>query len=195
MIGSNPSVSRGPAASAHHTGVRTSLDSPKGPFGREEPAINAANLTIEQLVDILDFKREVMSQLIVVSTLLAVLAMSVVAILFASPERTRLRSALLVVLTTSTLLLVFGTMLDAIIMPAMKRNATHSNAGQIRALLNLSELVVWSMLLGTAFLFASLGAYGFAYSRRVGICTLIAATLMTLVFVVSCVYLDRAMTR
>jgi len=136
-----------------------------------------------------------MSQLIVVSTLLAVLAMTVVAILFTSAERTRLRSCLLVVLTTSTLLLVFGTMLDAIIAPAMKRNATHSNAGQIRALLDLSEVVVWAMLLGTALLFGSLGAYGFAYSRRVGISTLIAASVITAIFVASCVYLDRAMTR
>ena len=69
--------------------------------------------SIERLADILEFKREVMNQVPVVSTLLAVLAMTVVAVLLTGSERGRLRGCLLVSLSVASLLLMFATVLDA----------------------------------------------------------------------------------
>lgn len=147
----------------------------------------------ERLADILQFKREVMNQVPVVSTLLAVLSMTVAAVLVAAPERGKLRGYLLVTLTIATLLLIFGTILDAAIQPAMKRPATLESVRQMQALLNLSEVVVWSVLLGIGTLFASIGTMGFVYSRRAGSWVLVSAGLIALAFVLCCVYLDRMM--
>src|SRR5262245_6589620 len=149
--------------------------------------------TLENLVDILDFKREVMNQVPVVSTLLAVLAMSVVTVLVAGAERGRLRSYLLVSLTACSLVFLFATVLDASIMPAMKRGATLHSAGQIQGLLNLSQVVVWAVLAGTVVLFGAIGALGFVYSRRIGTWTATTAGAILAVFTVCCVYLDRVM--
>ena len=124
---------------------------------------------LDRLIDILQFKREVMNQVPLVSTLLAAIAMTAAAALIAAPERGTLRSSLLVAFTSATLLFIFATVLDASILPAMKRPGTLQNAHQIQGLLNLSQVVVWVLLLGILILFAAIGGLGFTYSRRIGI--------------------------
>ena len=153
----------------------------------------APNLTLEQLVTILDFKRDEMSQMLLVSTLMAVVAMSVVVVLVSGSERGKLRSVLLVSLTASSLIFIFATMLDVCILPAMKHNATHPVATQISGLLRLAQVVVMSLMLGSIVLFASLGSLGFVYSRRVGVWTISLAAGIFAVFAVCLFMLDAAM--
>lgn len=148
-------------------------------------------MTIEQLVDILQFKIEVMSQTPVVSTLLAGVATSGAIFLVSGGERSRLRATLLFLFVVSALCFVFATVLDASIMPAMKRNATLRDEAQIRGLLRLSSIVVYAIILGLAALVASLGAMGFLYSRRVGVSILAAAAVLGAGFVGCLVFLDR----
>src|SRR5262245_29792505 len=123
---------------------------------------------LDRLVALLDFKREVMNQVPLVSTLLAVLAMSGICVLLAAPERSRLRSNLFVALTIATLLFIFATVLDAAILPGMKRAATERIAEQMRGSIDLSRVVVWSVLCGILFLMAAVSGLGFLYSRRTG---------------------------
>ena len=153
----------------------------------------APNLTLDELVTILDFKRDEMSQMLLVSTLMAVVAISVVVVLVSGAERGRLRSTLLVSLTASSLIFIFATMLDVCILPAMKHNLTHPVATQITGLLRLSHIVVVSLMLGSVVLFASLGSLGFVYSRRVGIWTASLAGVILAVFAVCLLMLDAAM--
>jgi hypothetical protein len=63
----------------------------------------------------------------------------------------------------------------------------------MQGLLGLSEVVVWAVLLGILTLFASIGALGFVYSRRIGLWVLSAAAAILGVFAICCVYLDRIM--
>ena len=84
-------------------------------------------------------------------------------------------------------------MLDASILPAMKRPGTLQNARQIQGLLDLSEVVVWALLLGILVLFAAIGAFGFVYSKKVGIWTVSAAAGILGVFVLCCFKLDHVM--
>lgn len=149
---------------------------------------------IDQLVDVLEFKREVMTQLPTVSTLLAVMAMTVVAALISVPERGRLRSSLMVALTTAAMLFVFATILDACIVPGMKRQATMRNAEQIKGLLRLGDVVVWTILIGIGVLFGSLGGIGFLHSKRTGVAILTTTGVIVAAFVACCFYLDRVMT-
>lgn len=151
--------------------------------------------TLEQLVDTLDFKREVMTQVPLVSTLLAGLAMSGVLVLISSHERSRLRSWLLILLTISSLVFILTTVLDAAILPGMQRFGTRGNAGQIEGLLNLSEVVVWGLLFGIACLMGAICGLGFMYSRRVGLWALGAAGVLIGLFVACCFYLDAVMRR
>lgn len=137
--------------------------------------------TLEHLLDVLDYKREVMSQMLLVTTLLAVLAMSGVAAIIAAPERGRLRSFLLAVLIVSTLAFIFATVLDALMLPGMKR--TIQNAAQARALLDLSDGVIWGAILGTVSLLVAIAGLGFLFSRRLGIVATVASSATAFVFV------------
>jgi hypothetical protein len=151
--------------------------------------------TLEQLVDILDFKVEVMNQMPLVSTLLAVLAMTVVAVLLAGPERGRLRSYLLVALTGATLVFIFATVLNAMILPGMKAPVNRRVPGRIEGMLTLSNVVLYALLAGICVLFGAVGAFGFVHSRRVGYWVLAWATGILALFVWCCFYLDKVAGR
>ncbi len=147
----------------------------------------------EQLVTALEFKREGISQLPIVSTLLAALAMGGVTALITSQERGRLRAWLLVSLMVASLIFVFATVVGAMILPAMKRAGVHTSPAHNQALINLSRVVIWTLLGGILMLFGALGALGFIVSRRVGWWVLAAAVGILGLFAACCVYLDRAM--
>jgi hypothetical protein len=129
----------------------------------------------------MDYKREVMSQMLLVTTLLAVLAMSGVAAIIAAPERGRLRSFLMASLIVSTLAFIFATVLDAIMLPGMKRAVP--TVAQARALLDLSDAVIWGSILGTVSLLVGISGLGFLLSRRLGLVATAASVVMVAVFV------------
>lgn len=152
-------------------------------------------LSLEQLVDILQFKTEVMSQVPVVTTLLAGVAASCALVLAGGPERSRLRGALLAVFTVSALVFVFATVLDASILPGMKRQGTLRSAGAIRGLLHLSSLVVYAILAGILLLNAGLACLGFLHSRRTGAAVAAAAGVIAAMMLACFFYLDAVMKR
>ncbi|MBK7406379.1 MAG: hypothetical protein IPJ41_17705 [Phycisphaerales bacterium] len=147
----------------------------------------------EQWLDLLEFKREEMSQLLLVGTLLAAIAMSGLLFLLAERGRGRLRSTLLVAQAGATLLFLFGTILDALILPGMHRAATVMIPEQVPGFVGLTRLVVYSLLAGVLVLVGSIGALGFLSSRRVGIATATAAGLFVATFVACAIVLDGVM--
>ena len=161
----------------------------------EERNVGLDQYSLEQLSDLLAFRQEVMNQMLLVSTLMAVMALTGAGVILAGSQRGPFRATLLVGFVASTLLFTFSTILDAIIQPAMRRNVAHPNADQIRALIRLGSAVVWTNLIGAVVLIAGLGLLGWLYSRRAGLWTTVLAA-ATLGMLVACAWwLDVAMRR
>lgn len=148
-----------------------------------------------RLLYALDFKREVMVQLPLVSTLLAAVAMTVAAVILSAGERSRLRGHLLVALGASTLVFILATVLSAMILPAMKQAGPETSAGRIEGLITISRVAVWAVAGGILVLFASIGASGFLYSRAVGLRLAATAGAVIVLFLWACFYLDAVMGR
>ena len=146
--------------------------------------------TTDQLLTALDFKREEMVQLLLVFTLLAMIAMSIVMVLLSTHERSRLRSFLFITLTCSTLLFILATIVDAIILPGMRLAAIQRSVAQIFGFIALSRVVVLAGCLGMILLVAGIGVLGYLHSRWVGRCVLGATTAVAAAFIACCVYLN-----
>ncbi len=147
----------------------------------------------DQLVELLQFRREAMNQLLIVGPLLAGLAMGSAAIILSSAERGRLRAGLLIAFIASTLIFIFATALDAVILPGIGRAVALELSAQLPGFITLGRVVTVSMLAGSLILVGATGALGFLFSRRAGFCTLAAAGLTLLGFAWVAFYLDGVM--
>jgi hypothetical protein len=143
---------------------------------------------------VLSFKREVMVQAPIVSTLLAAIAMTGFVGVLALPGSSKLKSRLLVAYGGSTLLLIFATVVAAMILPPMKAAEGRSSA-HVLGLITLSRAAVWSILTGILALIGSIGASGFLHSRRVGAWVLGVAAGTLAAFVVCALHLNAVMHR
>lgn len=149
----------------------------------------------DPLLTALEFKRQVLTDLLIVSTLLAGIAMSGMLFLLSDKQRSTLRTALVVSMTAAMLLFLLGTIVDVIILPGMRRAAEVNHPAQIRGFIILSRFVVYTLLTGTAILTASIGALGYLHSRWAGRCTAAAAAITALLFAGCAVYLNAVMYR
>lgn len=149
----------------------------------------------EPILEVLQFKREAMTQMLLVGPLMAGLAMGGLTLLLASQERSPLRARLLVGLTASLLLFIFGAALAAVILPGMGHALAIRSVAQASGFVFLSQVVVLSLLLGSLVLAAALGFLGYCYSRAVGLATLTVAVLTTIVFAACCIHLDQVARR
>lgn len=138
----------------------------------------------------LNFKIEVMSQVLIVSTLLAGVAMGIATTLLSVSERGRLRTVTFVCFTIAALLFIIGTLMDVCILPAMKHHAQLPDARVIPGLITLSRVVVFELLAGLVVLTGGIGLLGFSYSRRAGFWTAGAAAATILGFIVFAIALD-----
>jgi hypothetical protein len=127
------------------------------------------------LVDRLAYARELLSQLLLVATIFGGFSIGGVVALLVAPERDRLRGYLFLMLCASSLAFIFATSLDAVLLPAAKRPASERDAQVVAGLLQLAEVVAWSVIAGTACLWSAIAAFGFAFSRRLGILVLAIA--------------------
>jgi hypothetical protein len=144
---------------------------------------------LAQLVDRLSHSHEVLGQLLLVATIFGAFSISGVVALLVSTERSRLRSFLFLMLSVSSLAFIFATSLDAVFLPAAKRPASLRDPDVVAGLLGLADVVIWSIIVGTAALMAAMGAFGFAYSRRLGYLVLVLTILTTAAFCASIAYL------
>ncbi|MCX5691734.1 MAG: hypothetical protein NTV94_18405 [Planctomycetota bacterium] len=143
----------------------------------------------------LNFKIEVMSQVLIVSTLLAGIAIGIATTLLSASERSRLRTLTFVCFTIAALLFIIGTLMDVCILPAMKHHAQNPDERVIPGLITLSRVVVFELLAGLAVLTGGIGLLGFSYSRKAGLWTAGAAATVALSFVVFAFVLDSIVRR
>ncbi|MDX9912746.1 MAG: hypothetical protein RBS39_13035 [Phycisphaerales bacterium] len=148
---------------------------------------------LDGLRQLFEFRRQELALVPILSTLLAGVAITAAAVLLGGAERSRLRAYLVFGFTASTLVLIFGTLIDTTLLAAMGAPGVTENADKMRGFNGLSRVAVWSVLAGVLGLLSSVGLLGFLHSRRVG--TAIAATAGALLvgFVVFCIVLDRVM--
>ncbi len=151
--------------------------------------------TTTHLLSTLNFKIEVMGQVLIVSTLLAGIAIGIATTLLAASERSRLRTLTFVCFTIAALLFIIGTLMDVCMLPAMKHQAQAPDSRVIPGLITLSRVVVFELLAGLIVLTGGIGLLGFSYSRRAGIWTAAAAGAAILGFMVFAVALDGIVRR
>ena len=145
------------------------------------------NGNLAQLVDMLDYSREVLGQLLLVATIFGAFSISGVIALLVATERSRLRSFLFLMLGISSLAFIFATSLDALLLPATKRPASLKDPVIVAGLLQLADVVVWAMIVGTSTLMAAVAGFGFACSRRIGVVLLTLTALAAATFI-ACVW-------
>lgn len=143
--------------------------------------------------EVFEFRRHELAIVPVLSTLLAGIAFTAASVLVASAERGKLRSYLIVSLTVSTLVLIFATVLDVMILAGMGPDGAAANAAKMQGLSAMSRVAVWSVLLGVLSLFASVGMLGFVHSRRVGVWIAASAGGLLLAFAACVIWLDHVM--
>jgi hypothetical protein len=124
---------------------------------------------VSKLLDFLSYKREVLTQMLLVATILGAFSMSGVVALLVGPHRDRLHRFLFVTLCLASLAFIFATALDAILLPVTGRKTNASLPPQkLAGLLALGDVVIWSMIAGALALMVAMGGFGFAFSRRLG---------------------------
>ena len=124
---------------------------------------------MDQLLDILSYKRAMLTQLLLVATIFGAFSMSGVVALLVGPNRDRLHRFLFVTLCLASLAFIFAASLDAVWLPASARKANSQlSPERLRALLDLGDYVVEAVVLGAFTLVAAVSGFGFAFSRRLG---------------------------
>lgn len=135
---------------------------------------------LTRLNDILDYKREALTQLLIVATIFGAFSISGAVALLASDVRGRLRSFLFSALSVASLAFIFATSLDAIVLPATHRSPSARSVREVQGLQDLGDVVIWAVMIGALSLIVSIGGFGFAFSRRIG-WLIFAAALATLI--------------
>jgi hypothetical protein len=154
-----------------------------------------AGQRLAHLNDLVDYKREALKQLLIVSTIFGAFSVSGVVALLTGELRGRLRTFLFVALCIASLAFIFGTSLDAIMLPAMLRPASTRNADQAAGLLELGDAVFFAVMIGALALIVAIGGFGFAFSKRIGWTIVCAAAATLVLFVWSAIYLIGLYTR
>lgn len=144
---------------------------------------------MEQLLDVLRYKREVMQQLLLVATIFGGFAVSGIMAFLGTADRGKLRGVLFVILSVAAFAFIAATILDAVMLPAMLHEKNLRSPDGIRGLLTLGDVVVWSVLVGCLALAAGVGCSGFLFSRRVGKVVAGVAVQVILIVSVSITYL------
>jgi hypothetical protein len=117
----------------------------------------------------------VLTQFLLVATILGAFAMSGVVALLVGPNRDRLHRFLFAALCIASLAFIFATALDAVLLPASRRGVNERQPEAVAALLRLGDAVIWGVIVGALALVVAQAASGFAFSHGVGVLTLAAA--------------------
>jgi hypothetical protein len=157
----------------------------------EEPLFILSRL--EQLNDLVAFKRAFLTQLLFVASIFGAFSVGGVVALLVSERRDRLRGFLFGSLCLASLAFIVAATLDAILLPAMGRTPPARTPAEAHALLGLSEVAIWNVIVGAALLLISIGAFGFAFSRRLGWMIAFVSALAIAGIIVSAFHLTRVL--
>ena len=129
-------------------------------------------------------KREVLSQLLIVASLLGAFSMSGAIALLVGHNRDRLHRLLFGLLAGASLAFILATTLDAIILPAAGMVVQRQRPQEVSALLQLGDVVIWGVIAGALALLLALGCSGFTFSRGLGLLLASAAGLTLALFAI-----------
>jgi hypothetical protein len=148
---------------------------------------------LDQLLDMMAYKREVLTQLLLVATIFGAFSVSGVVALLVADRRNHLFHFFFLMLTFASLAFIFATALDAILLPGMKRTEAGYTADQVRGLMQLGDVVIWSVLVGTLALSIAIAGFGFVFGRTIGIIVLVMSTATVALFIASAIHLARVL--
>jgi hypothetical protein len=146
-----------------------------------------------KLLDIMAYKREILTQLLMVATIFGAFSVSGIVALLVADRKGHLFHFFFLMLSLASLAFIFATALDAILLPGMKRDESAYTAEQVVGLLNLGDFVIWAILIGTLALGAAVAGFGFVFSRTIGLVVLAMSVVTIAAFVVSASYLAHAL--
>ena len=137
---------------------------------------------MQQALDVLAYKREVLTQLLLVATIFGGFAVGGLMAFLGSGERGRLRSGIFVALAVSAAAFIAATALDAVMLPAMlPQTFAVRGVEAVSSMLALGDVVVWAVMAGCVALAGAVGASGFLFSRWVGRAVLGVTVLMAVI--------------
>lgn len=149
------------------------------------------------LLEIVAYRRDVLTQFLLVATVLAAFSASglfgVAAAPTPTPAASRLRTFLFVMLTVASLIFIFATTLAALVLPSLGRITITKDPTPLPDLEALSRLVVLGVGLGCLALVVAIGGLGFMLSRLMGVFTATLAGLATLLLIACAAFLANAL--
>jgi hypothetical protein len=148
---------------------------------------------LEQLNDLIAFKRAFLTQLLFVASIFGAFSVGGVVALLVNEKRDRLRNFLFASLCLASLAFIVAATLDAILLPAMGRAPPARTPAEAHALLGLSEVAIWSVMVGALLLMIAIGGFGFAFSRRLGWMIALVSALAVAGLVASALHLLRVL--
>ncbi|MBI3437743.1 MAG: hypothetical protein HY054_03660 [Proteobacteria bacterium] len=133
------------------------------------------------LLNVLAYKRQVLSQLLGVASIFGGFAVTGVVALRADTHSGRVQSIAFLAMIVAAVAFIFATAFDSVWLPMS--NSAHSPES-VRALLAAGDNIAYAVIIGVAALAVAVALLGFARSRLMGIATLMVALLAIVAFVV-----------
>lgn len=138
----------------------------------------------QPLLEILTYKREVLEQLLTVSSIFGGFAVTGTIALRSDGEPKASGSVAFLAMAVASVAFIFATAFDAIWLP-VSRNVAHASLTTIQTVISLGDSVAWSVIVGAACLATAGALLGFARSRAMGIVVLVVTLAAVAVFAVN----------
>ncbi|MFT3878992.1 MAG: hypothetical protein QM703_04950 [Gemmatales bacterium] len=143
----------------------------------------------------LQFRRETLSQMLIAATIFGAFAIGGAVAILSSAHRERIFRYLLLMLSLSSLIYIFATCFDVILLTTLKNDQLKQQPAQLQQLLPLTHVVTYSVMLGTLVLVSAIAGFGFVFSRRLGWGLLLASIVTVLAFAGLCWHLNQVLHR
>jgi hypothetical protein len=138
----------------------------------------------QSLLEILAYKRQVLEQLLTVSSIFGGFAVTGTIALRSDGESHRSGSIAFFAMAVASVAFIFATAFDAIWLP-VSHNVEHASPATIRTIIALGDSVAWAVIAGTASLATAGALLGFARSRMMGLVIMVITLGAVAVFAVN----------
>jgi hypothetical protein len=143
------------------------------------------------LRDMLTYKRQVLEIFLTVASIFGGFAIAGMVALRAEERRDKVHAIAFGALALAATAFIFATALDAVWLPVCRLEKLKTVA-QLQAVLDVGEVIVWTVMIGAVSLLTAVGSFGFARSQRMGWIVLGFAIVAAGVFVACALALSRA---
>jgi len=138
----------------------------------------------QALLEVLAYKREVLQQLLAVSSIFGGFAVTGMIALRSDGVSGRSGSIAFFAMAVASIAFIFATAFDAIWLP-VSHNVEHASPATIQTIIALGDSVAWAVIAGTASLATAGALLGFARSRMMGVVIMIMTLGAVAIFAVN----------